>query len=183
MEESKNITGKFLDPDAIISQLGVEFGSVVADFGCGPGYFSIPFAKKIGADGKLYALDILPQALETVVAKAKSLGFVNIITTRANLEKEHGSKLEDNSVDWIVLKDILFQNQKKDIILKEAFRILKVGGKIIVIEWKKDDSPVGPEKEIRISQEDLERLFAQQKFVIEKNIEAGDYHYAFVAVK
>src|SRR5665647_3220541 len=100
MEDNKNEIGKFLDPNAIIAQLDVQRGSIVADFGCGPGYFSLPFAKTVGENGRVYSLDILPQVLETISGKAKNSWVTNIITSRVNLEKENGSKLETNSVDW-----------------------------------------------------------------------------------
>ena len=183
MEENKNEIKKFLDPDAIIAQLDVQAGSVAADFGCGPGYFSLPFAKAVGEDGKVYALDVLPQALETVINKAKSSGLTNVITSRVNLEKENGSKMEANYFDWIILKDMLFQNQKKEIVIREAQRVLKSGGKIIAVEWNQIDSGVGPELKIRISENDLKKLFLEQGFSVEKNIDAGDFHYAFVAIK
>ncbi|MDD5397254.1 MAG: class I SAM-dependent methyltransferase [Candidatus Moranbacteria bacterium] len=183
MEETQNGVGKFLDPKEIISQLDLQPASVVADFGCGPGYFSIPFAKAVGEFGKVHSLDILPQALETVLGKAKNAGLVNVVATRANLEKNGGSKLEAGSVDWVVMKDILFQNQKKDVIIAEAYRILKSGGKVIVIEWDKQESAVGPAQELRISQIDLEKIFNEQKFIVERGVQAGDFHYAFVAVK
>lgn len=183
MEETQNSIGKFLDPLAIIAQLDVVPGSVVIDFGSGPGYFSIPFAKSVGSDGQVYALDILPQALETVIGKARNSGVANITTKRVNLEKEHGTKLESDLADWIILKDILFQNQKKDVIIAEAHRVLKNGGKILVIEWNQKESSIGPAEEIRIPQIVLEKMFSDQKFIIEKNIQAGDFHYAFVAVK
>jgi ubiquinone/menaquinone biosynthesis C-methylase UbiE len=183
MEETQNLVGKFLDPDAIIAQLEVAHGNVAVDFGCGPGYFSIPFAKAVGDGGHVYSLDILPQALETVIGKAKNSGVANITTKRVNLEKENGTKLEGNSADWVILKDVLFQNQKKEIIIAEAYRVLKAGGKVIVVEWNTKDSAVGPAQELRIAQAELERMFGNQKFIVEKNIEAGDFHYAFVAVK
>src|SRR6185369_5058557 len=183
MEENQNAIGKFLDPDAIIAQLDVTPGSVAVDFGCGPGYFSIPFAKAVGEDGCVYSLDILPQALETVIGKAKNNGVSNITTKRVNFEKEKGTKLENNVADWVILKDVLFQNQKKEVIIAEAHRVLKPGGKVIAVEWNKKGVSVGPAMEIRVSQIELEKMFSDQKFVIEKNIEAGDFHYAFVAVK
>ncbi|KKQ53033.1 MAG: Methyltransferase type 11 [Parcubacteria group bacterium GW2011_GWD2_38_11] len=183
MEETQNQVGKFLDPDAIIAQLDVVRGGVVVDFGCGPGYFSIPFAKAVGKDGRVYSLDVLPQALETVTGKAKNSGVANIITKRVNLEKEGGTKLEENSADWVVLKDVLFQNKKKEIIIAEAYRVLKSGGRVIAIEWNQKDSGVGPAADIRVPQIALEKMFGDQKFIVEKNIEAGDFHYAFVAVK
>lgn len=183
MEESQKNVGRFLDPGAIISQLGLEEKSHVADFGCGSGYFSIPFAKAVGQEGKLYALDILPQALETVCAKAKNLGLANLVTKRVNLEKENGSKLEEGCVDWVILKDILFQNRDKNIIIKEASRILKTGGKVLLVEWNLKSQMVGPAKDIRIAQADCEKMFSGNGYVVEKNIDAGDFHYAFVAKK
>lgn len=183
MEENQNAVGKFLDPKEIIAQLDVAVGCVVVDFGSGPGYFSIPFAKAVGEDGQVFSLDILPQALETVAGKAKNSGITNITTKRVNLEKENGTKLEADSADWVILKDVLFQNQKKEIIIAEAYRILKKGGKAIVIEWNQKESLVGPAVEIRIAQSALEKMFVDQNFSIEKNIESGDFHYAFVAVK
>lgn len=182
-KENQNTIEKFLDPEDIIAQMGVIAGNVVVDFGCGPGYFSIPFAKAVGEDGLVYALDVLPQVLETVIGKAKNAGIVNIITKRVNLEKENGTKLEENSADWVILKDVLFQNQKKEIVIAEAYRILKKSGKVIVIEWIKKESVVGPEQEIRISQIDLEKMFHRNAFIVEKSIKAGDFHYAFIAVK
>ena len=183
MEENKNELGKFLDPSEIIAQLDVQRGNIVADFGCGPGYFSVPFAKAVSEDGKVYALDVLPQALETVASKAKNSGINNIVTSRVNVEKEKGSKLENECVDWVIMKDMLFQNKNKDIIIAEAYRILKSGGKVIVTEWNQKNFSIGPEKEIRIPIEELKKIFIDQKFSVEKDVEAGDFHYAFIAVK
>lgn len=183
MEESKNIIGKFLDPEKIISLAEIAKGSVVVDFGCGPGYFSIPVAEKVGEDGKVFSLDILPQALENVISKAKNLGLLNITTRRVNLEKKEGSKMESSFADWVILKDILFQNKNKNVIIQEAYRILKDNGKILIVEWNDKDSIVGPAQEIRIAQSELERILAAEKFVVEKNIDAGDFHYALIGTK
>lgn len=183
MEENKNEFGKFLDPSKIIAQLDIQSGNVAVDFGCGPGYFSLPFAKAVSSDGKVYALDVLPQVLETVASKAKSSGINNIVTSRVNVEKEKGSKLENEFADWVIMKDMLFQNKNKAIIIAEAYRILKSGGKVIVTEWNQNNSSIGPEQDIRIPVGELKNMFINQKFSVEKDVEAGDFHYAFVAVK
>jgi len=183
MEENKNAIGKFLDPNEIIAQLDIQSNNVVADFGCGPGYFSLPFAKAVGEDGKVYALDVLPQVLETVASKAKNSGINNIVTSRVNLEKEKGSELENECVDWVIMKDMLFQNKNKTIIIAEAHRILRPGGRVIVTEWNQKNFSIGPEQAIRIPIDELKKIFIDQKFSMEKDIEAGDFHYAFVVVK
>jgi len=176
------LTDKFINPDAIINGMNISKDGVVADFGCGSGFFSIPVARVI-IEGKLYSLDVLPQALESVESQAKIGGISNIITKRVNLEKEKGSGLEERSIDWVILKDMLFQNKNKEVILKEAYRVLKPGGKILVVEWDGKNLSVGPDKEIRIPSEELEKLVENQRFRIEEKVDAGDFHYGLIAAK
>lgn len=180
MELTPSSAGKFLDPEAIIAQIELNPGSMVADFGCGPGYFSLPFATTVGQEGKVFSLDVLPQALEAVESNAKKEGLLNIITKRVNLENEKGSQLEAGMFDWVIMKDVLFQNQKKESMVGEAYRILKDGGRILVIEWDKQESTIGPAQEMRIAKSELERMFLDQKFETEKAVSAGGFHYAFV---
>ncbi|OGI17941.1 MAG: hypothetical protein A3J63_00575 [Candidatus Moranbacteria bacterium RIFCSPHIGHO2_02_FULL_40_12b] len=174
---------QFINPTDIINQLDISRNSIIADFGCGSGYFSVPLAQHIGEDGKVYALDILTSALESVESKAKLNGLSNIVTKRVNLEKEGGSKFDGENVDWVILKDMLFQNNKKDIILKEARRILKKDGKMLIIEWNEKAGAFGPGSDLKISREELKKLIAGGGFKIEKEISAGDYHYGFIAAK
>ena len=183
METEMASRGKFLDPKAIIRQLDVRIGSVVADFGCGSGYFSIPFAEAIGNEGMVYSFDILPAALESVLSKAKVAGLSNVITKRVNLENEKGSKLEDGILDWVVLKDMLFQNQNKAVIISEAYRVLKNGGEILVIEWNNKEQEIGPEMGLRLKEEELVSLVEESGFHDLKKIDAGEFHYAFSARK
>lgn len=173
----------FVDPATVANQLSIEPGSTVADFGCGSGYFSFEFAKRVGSNGLVYALDVLPSALEAVASRAKTLALTNISPKRVNLERPQGSGLTATSVDWVVLKDILFQNQKKDIILQEVARVLKPGGKVLIMEWHPEQAMVGPEKELRISPEQLKTLLEQVGLHVEQQLKMGGFHYGFVAKK
>ena len=173
----------FVDPARIIGQIDVTPGASVADFGCGSGYFSFEFAKVVGSEGKVYALDILPSALEAVASRAKILHLGNITPKRVNLEREGGSGLGMTSVDWVVLKDMLFQNEHKGVILKEVSRVLKPGGSAIIMEWNPKASAVGPEKSLRIDPETLKALLAEAGLSADRNLPAGGYHYAFLAKK
>ncbi|MFA5777432.1 MAG: class I SAM-dependent methyltransferase [Parcubacteria group bacterium] len=176
-------TKSFLDPENILSQMDISPGSIVADFGCGSGFFSLAFAKAVGGEGKVYSLDILPSALESVESKAKIEGITNIIAQRVNLEKEGGSKLQENSNDFVIMKDMLFQNKTKDMIIKEAWRVLKPGGKLLIAEWNDKDYSIGPDREIRISKNELEELVKKQGFKLEKELTTGDFHYGAVFIK
>jgi ubiquinone/menaquinone biosynthesis C-methylase UbiE len=174
---------KFIDPEEILKKLTIPSGSIIADFGCGSGYFSLPLAQRVGEDGKVYCLDVLSQALETVSSKAKIMGIKTLETSRVNLEKLNGSKLQDVSVDWVIMKDMLFQNKNKEIILSEAKRVLKPGGKLLIVEWNNHSSSVGPDGKLRVSKEDMVKLIDSQGFKMEQEIEAGDFHYSMVVSK
>lgn len=183
VSKSEDYGIKFINPEIVIEKLEIKEGMSVADFGCGTGYFSLALGKKTGEGGIVHALDILPQKLESVESQAKSLGISNIVTHRVNLEKDNGSKLPNGSVDWVVMKDMLFQNKHKDKVIAEARRVLKDGGKMLIIEWNMEDSSIGPEKELRISKEALIMLADQQKLCFLKEIEVGDFHYGLIFTK
>jgi ubiquinone/menaquinone biosynthesis C-methylase UbiE len=174
---------KFINPEEVIAQMGIQPTDAVADFGCGTGYFSFPIAKKVAGEGKVYALDILPQKLETIESQAKILGLTNVVTQRVNLEKIGGSKLESESVDWVLLVDILFQNNNKDDIFSEAKRVLKNGGKILVVEWNHSDSSMGPEQSLRIPKKNMSEIIQNNSLTVIKEIQAGDFHYGLILAK
>ncbi len=173
----------FIDPAAVLRQVEVAPGSSMADFGCGAGYFSFEFAKAVGPAGRVFALDILPAALEAVAGRAKALGLGCVTAKRANLEREGGSCLAPSSVDWVMLKDMLFQNTHQSVILSEAARVLKSGGYAIVIEWNPKASAMGPEKALRIDPEALRELLAASGLSVEKTLSVGGYHYGFLVKK
>lgn len=173
----------FVDPSVVVAQLPVEEGQKAADFGCGSGYFSFEFAKRVGSEGVVYSLDVLPSALEAVASRAKTLGLANILTKRVNLEKENGSGLDTASIDWVIIKDMLFQNSHKDIILKEAARVLKPGGRAFIMEWHPSQSLVGPDKELRVSPDNLQKLIDAAGLALEKEVSTGGFHYALLAKK
>lgn len=182
-DQEQSFTIKFINPEAVIEKIELPSGSVVADFGCGSGYFSMPIAKKIGEQGVVYSLDILPQSLETVASQAKSVGLTNIVTKRVNLEKLGGSCLPDNSCDWVIMKDMLFQNKNKLVILAEGKRVLKDGGKILLIEWNLEDASIGPDRSLRISKEALTELIQQSELSVLQEIPVSNFHYGLILVK
>ncbi len=183
MENNSTFDVKFLNPQAVIDQLDIRDGMKIADFGCGAGHFSVVAAKKVGEKGVVFAIDILPEKLETVQSQAKNLSLTNILVKRENLELENGSKLPDKSVDWVIIKDMLYQNKEKGKILSEAKKILAEKGKILVVEWIIEDTSIGPSKELRISKDDLIDLAQKNGLGVLKEVSAGDFHYGLVLIK
>lgn len=172
----------FVDPKKIIEMAEIKKGERVADFGCGPGYFSLPAAEAVGEEGTVYAFDVLPSAIEALESHLKMNNIDNIISRRANLEKERGTGLEDETLDWVIVKDVLFQNKNKQKILEEAKRVLKVGGKILTMEWN-ENVFIGPNKDSRISKDELSKIIFDAGFIFKKEADAGDYHYIIIASK
>ncbi len=178
-----SLSTTFVDPKAVMQETGMLPGNIVADFGCGAGFFSIESARIVGDEGRVYALDVLPSALEAIESQAKALGLRNIVATRVNIEREEGSKLPPNSVDWVIAKDVFFQNQNRDIMMREIARILKSGGQALIMEWNPDDMGIGPEVSVRVSRDELKSLATATGLSIDRNILVGAFHYAFVVKK
>lgn len=181
-----NGTGGFINPEKILLQVGLKEGITLADFGCGHGYFTVPAGKIIGKEGKVYAVDILGESLEAVDSRARLEGIVNILTKRGNLEILGGSGIKDGIVDVVLLHNVLFQSQKKLDILKEAGRILKTGGTLVLIDWLPvleatgESAAFGPQGGWRISVQDAKDLAKEEGFIFDRSMDAGEYHYGLI---
>ncbi len=174
---------RFANPEKIIEELKIKEGDVVADFGSGSGFFTLPLARKVGVKGVVYAIDVLPSALEAVAGQAHTFGLENIVIKRADLSVKRGSGLPDESLDCVILKDILFQNEEKKQILKEAYRVLKKGGKLLVMEWNETNFAMGPDLKKRVSIGDLMDIISAEGFSVSEPEEAGNFHYFLIGVK
>jgi len=174
-------TGGFLQPEEILKQLNIRKGIQVADFGCGGGYFSIPLAKLVG-EGIVYAFDVLEQALESVRSRAKLQGLFNIEVKRCNLEILGSTGLTDNSLDLVLLANILFQSLKKIDIIKEAKRTLKKGGEMMIIDWQ-ENQPMGPPKDLIVSMDAVKKMVQDEAFSFEKEIPVDKYHWGMIFKK
>lgn len=170
-------TGGFLHPEKITGEFGVREGMSVAHFGSGAGYFTIILGRMVGESGKLYALDIQETALDNVRVKAKALGLENIETIRANLEVMGSSGLPDDSQDMVLLANILFQSDKKAEIIREAKRVLKGLGRLVLIDWKLGSGGFGPPDERRTDEIAMRSLVTGEGLTFEKSIDAGQFHY------
>ncbi|MDD5738522.1 MAG: class I SAM-dependent methyltransferase [Candidatus Pacebacteria bacterium] len=167
----------FLDPNEILNQLSLEKDMVAVDFGCGSGGWVIPLARKLD-DGIVYAVDVQESALSAMMSKANLQGISNIKKVLADIEK--GVKqIESSSINLVLMTNLLFQVDDKEAVFKEAKRILKESGKVLVIEWDLE-SPFGPMQENRISSGGVQEIAQKVGFVLEKEIETSGYHYGLL---
>lgn len=153
---------------------------IACDFGCGSGGWAIPLAK-ILEDGIVYAIDILEEPLSALRSAMNLEKIRNIRPIRSNAENKNGSTLPDASVDLVLTTNLLFQIVNKRAVISEAKRILKNGGKVLVVDWK-EDSPQGP-AEGRVSEREVKEMAEESGFKVEKEFKAGSWHWGLVLVK
>lgn len=169
-----------MDTERIVAALGVREGMHVAELGCGTGYFALSLARVVGKSGVVSAVDIMKEPLESLQARAEAAGFGNVTLVRADLEVLGGTKIPDNSQDLALLANTLFQSQKKDAMIREGVRMLKPGGRLLFIEWKKGPSPFGPPDAMRVSEDALRHLAEAEGLHDAQPFDAGQFHYGLI---
>lgn len=141
---------KALPPEEILRLLEVDLRTTMADIGCGPGYFTIPLARM--TEEEVYALDVSPEMLDALSERASEAGLDNIKGVLSNAER---IELPDNSVDGLLCSLMLHEVDDLPRTMQEFQRILRPGGKMLLIEWEKQPMDMGPPVEIRISSDEL----------------------------
>src|SRR3989344_7043258 len=165
----------FLNPIQTLKQLKINKNMVAADFGSGSGGWVLPLAK-ILENGKIFAVDILAEPLSALESKAKLNNLSNIETIRADVEK--GVNILSGSCDLVLLTNLLFQLENKKAVFEEAKRVLRSGGKILVVDWKKT-AKMGPEQN-RVSPVEVKKIAKEVGLELEKEFEAGKCHFSLV---
>ena len=151
------------------------------EVGCGYGTFTIPAARLIS--GKLFAFDIDPVMIQHTREKAISERQENIGFFLRDII-EDGSGLPDDSMDYVMLFNILHHSRPSELLL-ETFRVLKNGGKAGIIHWRSDiETPRGPALSIRPTPEHCINWARQNGFLINRKPEIlGPYHFGLIIQK
>jgi len=179
----EELTPGFISPQRVADGWGIKKGDVVADLGCGGGYFTIPVAYLVGEKGIVYAVDIMEGPVEAVRSKAFLEKLNNVQVIRANLEKKGSLNklIKSGECQCVILANTLYTSKKKKSILEEAKRILEPKGQLIVIDWVEKVSDAfrnfGPPLELRISERETKGLIVKAGFTFKDNFEAGQFHY------
>jgi len=168
----------FLNPEKVLTQLKLKKDMTAADFGSGSGGWALPLAKKL-EDGQVFAVDILEEPLSALRSKALLEKIFNIKTILANVEES--IDLPKESMDIILMTNLLFQVDDKKKVLEEGKNFLKRGGKILVVDWEQD-APLGP-KEGRVPAEEVKELVSEVGLKLEKEFPAGSQHYGLIFTK
>jgi len=174
----------FSDPHTIISQLHIEPGASVADLGAGTGAYSLLVSKVVGPSGKVYACDVQKDILVRLENEVRDQGIRNIQTVLSNVENHQGTKLRDQSIDWVIVANVLFQIEDRPGFIREVSRILKPTGSLLLVDWSESFGNMGPHAKDVMSRSDAETLVTAAGFrVMPQVIDAGAHHYGIVFKK
>jgi precorrin-6B methylase 2 len=129
---------------ALVESLKLSPGMTVADIGAGSGVISVRIARAISPEGKVLAVDIQKEMLRALERKSKQLQIDNIIPV---LGTTRSPNLDPESVDLIVMVDVYHEFNFPYEMLSEIVKALKPGGRVVFVEYRKED-PTVPIKEI-----------------------------------
>lgn len=175
---------KFLDPEKILFAAGVSGGQTVADLGAGSGFYTVAAAKMVGEQGSVFAADVLESALDHIAADARVKNLRNIKFVRCDLESvESCQNIPAGSADFVILATIAHHLKNQSGLFKETYRLLKTGGRAVVIEWNDQPSPIGPQSSERISKSALTKLAAGANLKPAGELPTDPYHYGIVLIK
>lgn len=173
----------FSDPQKIIDQCSIQAGMEIADFGAGSGFYTISASKALISTGIVYAIDAQKDLLTKLKNNTAKQGLYNVDVVWGDVEKIGGTHLRDGSVDFVMICNLFFQIEDKISTIREAKRILKPGGRVLVVDWTDSFGGIGPKVDMVFKKEHAQEVFEKEGFHQDREILAGAHHYGFIFKK
>jgi ubiquinone/menaquinone biosynthesis C-methylase UbiE len=170
------------DSSLVFKKIALKKGDTFLDLGCGAGDYSLCAAKIIGESGNVYALDLYQELLDHVCKEAAAQGIRNIYPVVSDIRRR--IDLPDDRIDTCLIATVLHTvdfSAGKANLYSEVRRVLKPGGKLAVIECKKEGGLHGPPLYLRISPGELRKGLEEYGFSKIDYIDLGpNYMMMFV---
>lgn len=170
---------RWQDPEAILYDIGLRPGLTFMDIGCGGGFFTLPAARIAGQQGKVYGLDISGEAIRKLGETAAAEGLQNLELAVGEAEE---IVLCEGCGDIVFFGTVLHDFQDAARVLKNARRMVKPGGKLVNLDWKKEPTEIGPPPGKRFSAEYATGLITAAGFRVVDRKDAGAHHYVITAL-
>lgn len=164
-----------LNPLETLRRIGLKDNQTVCDIGAGSGVFTIAASKM--TKGKVYALEINDEMLTLICKKTQSEGINNVEVVKV---ENDFFNVESNIVDVAIIVTVLHEVKLKSTFLLEVKRILNPRGKVAVIEFHKQVTPMGPSIEHRLGENELTELFSKSGFTSQVKFNLGDNFYCAI---
>ena len=168
---------RYLPAKEILSKFPMKVNGAAVDIGCGPGYWTIPMAQLLGPTGRVYAVDLEETMLAALRERLDAHPGLDVQALRSTEER---LPLPERSVDFAFLACVLHELDGPGT-LREAARVLRPGGVLGIVEWKKKRQLEGPPYRIRLSPAKAAKVLEDGGFDSGDSFEVGPHHYGISA--
>ena len=143
------------EPDRALDVLKIPKGAVVADVGAGSGYMTVKLSKRVGPTGKVYANDIQPEMLRLLGLRLNADKITNVTLVQGEVDNP---RLPPATLDLELLVDVYHEFSKPQTMLKQLREALKPAGRLVLLEYRKEDPsiPIRPEHKMSVAEAKLE---------------------------
>ena len=143
------------EPDRAIDVLKLPKGASVADIGAGSGYMTEKLAKKVGPMGKVYATDIQQGMIDLLNKRIAKRKLTNVTPI---LGAQDDPRLPLESIDLALMVDVYHELSEPQLMLRHIKASLKPGGRLALVEYRKEDPnvPIKPEHKMSVAEAKLE---------------------------
>jgi ubiquinone/menaquinone biosynthesis C-methylase UbiE len=169
---------KWQNPEAILKESGLKPGMTLIDLGCGEGFFTIPAARYIGLTGKVYGVDVDRTGIQNLQEKARAEGLTNIELIAGTAEE---TGVCSGCADIVFLGIVLHDFENPPRVLVNTLKMLKPGGRLVNLDWKKENMNIGPPLTKRFDEVTAARLIESAGFKIQSTKNSGQFHYLIIA--
>ncbi len=167
-----------IDATKFFQELRLKSDATLLDLGCGEGHYTLAAADRMGGKGLIYALDLWKPGIEKLEQKSAAEGRRNLKAMQVDISK--AVPLEDRQVDVALMATVLHDLLEFGLAagaLKEAARVIKPGGTLAIVEFKKIEGPPGPPLRVRLTPEEVEKVVTPYGFKKNRVVEVGQYNY------
>jgi ubiquinone/menaquinone biosynthesis C-methylase UbiE len=163
-------------PQKAIAALHLMPGMNVGEVGAGTGFYALRIAKRIQPGGTYYANDIQPGMLARLQTRAAAEKAINIKTV---LGTQTDPRLPAGTLDYVLMVDVYHELSQPQIMLRNLARALKPGGKLVLLEFRKEDPnvPIRPEHEMTVK--DVKAELSAEGYVLDHLVETLPWQHMF----
>jgi len=156
------------DCATMLAELGVKPGMTVCDMGCGNGFYSLKLAEMVGPEGKVIAVDIQPEMLRLLQARAEEEGVDNIERILGEIDNP---KLEPDTIDLILCVDVYHEFSHPEEMLSHMRKSLKPVGQLVLVEFRMEDPNVPIKKLHKMSKRQILKELKPNGYKLAKEFE------------
>ena len=168
------------NPTKCIQALELKEGDVVADLGAGSGYYTFRMAPKVGATGKILAVDIEEKMLTELKKRIEKEKVANVETVKCT---ETDPKLPEAGVDLVLMVDVYHELAFPYEVMMAIRKALKPGGRVVLVEFRKEDPKV-PIKEVhKMSEEQIKKEMAVVGLAHQKTVAVLPWQHIAIFTK